>query len=207
MARMKSDPRVDAYIAECAPFARSILAHLRELVHKNCPSAQETIKWGGPFFECNGQLMCFMAAFKEHCRFGFWAREMRGVMREAGGAPEDGALRALGRITKLEDLPREMGSYIKQAAALAASGKQTSPIAARARKHKPEAALHPEFAAALKNNKKAAAAFKAFAPRRRREYLEWINEAKRGETRTRHISDAVKWIAQGKSRNWKYESR
>jgi uncharacterized protein YdeI (YjbR/CyaY-like superfamily) len=207
MQPVKSDPRIDAYISGCAPFARPILTHLRKLVHENCPNAQETIRWGGPFFECNGQLMCFMAGFKEHCRFGFWAREMRGVARKAGGAPENGAMRALRRITKIEDLPRAMGSYIKQAAVFASSGKQTSPIAARTRKPKPELPLHPEFAAALKDNKKAAANLKAFPPGRRREYVEWISDAKSDETRARRISDAVKWIAHGKSRNWKYESR
>lgn len=195
---MKTDPRIDAYIAKAAPFAKPILMHIRGLVHKACPSGQETLKWGRPFFECNGQVMCHIAGFKEHCRFRFWALEMRGVMREHDG---------FGRITKLDDLPREMGGYIRQAAELAASGKQTSPLAGRNKKPKSELPWHPEFAAALEKNKKAAANLKAFPPGRRREYIEWINDSKTEETRSRRISDAVKWIAQGKPRNWKYESR
>jgi uncharacterized protein YdeI (YjbR/CyaY-like superfamily) len=195
---MERDPRIDAYIAKAAPFAKPILMHIRELVHEACPGAQETMKWGQVFFEFHGQIMCLMAGFKEHCRFRFWAPEMRGVMLQQA---------ALGRIAGLGDLPREMGRYMKQAAALAASGKQTSPIAARRKKPQAELVLHPVFAAALEKNQKAAANLKAFPLGRRREYVEWINEAKSDETRSRRIATAVNWLAEGKSRNWKYESR
>jgi len=195
---MKTDARLDTYVAKSAPFAKPILAHLRDLIHKACPSVQETMKWGQPFFECNGQVICLMAGFKEHCRFRFWAPEMRGVMREHDG---------FGRITKIEDLPREMRRYIEQAATIAASGKQTSPMAGRTKKPKAELPLHPEFAGALAKNKKAAAALKAFPPGRRREYVAWINDAKTDQTRSRRIATAVEWIAQSKSLNWKYESR
>jgi uncharacterized protein YdeI (YjbR/CyaY-like superfamily) len=195
---MKTDLRVDSYVAKAAPFAKPILIRIRDLVHRACPSVQETMKWGQPFFECNGQVMCFMAGFKEHCTFRFWAPEMRGVMRQHGG---------FGRIRKVQDLPRKMRSYIERAAALAASGKQTSPMAGRTKKPKAELPLHPEFAAALERHKKAAAALGAFPPGRRREYVAWINDAKSDQTRSRRIATAVKWIAQGKSLNWRYESR
>ena len=62
----KTDTRIDAYIEKSAPFAKPILQHIRALVHQACPDAQETIKWGMPFFEHKG-IICNMAAFKNHC--------------------------------------------------------------------------------------------------------------------------------------------
>jgi uncharacterized protein YdeI (YjbR/CyaY-like superfamily) len=202
-----TDKRVDAYIAQAPPFAQPILRHLRELVHRGCPGANETVKWRIPFFEYKGQIICNMAAFKQRCMFGFWAPEMRAVLGKDAVRPArgNGWLR---RITRPEDLPgdRAMLDYIKKAAEIASSGRQTSPMAAR-RKSRPELPPHPEFAAALKKNKKAAATLEGFPPGRRREYLEWINGAKQDQTRTTRIATAVTWLAQGKSRNWKYESR
>jgi uncharacterized protein YdeI (YjbR/CyaY-like superfamily) len=65
----------------------------------------------------------------------------------------------------------------------------------------------PYFLAALRKNPKALAAFEAFSPSHNREYVEWIVEARQEETRQRRMATAVEWIAQGKSRNWKYEKK
>lgn len=61
--------------------------------------------------------------------------------------------------------------------------------------------------AALKKNSQALAAWEASSPSHRREYIEWITEAKRDETRQRRVETAVEWIAAGKARNWRYMSR
>ena len=71
----KQDPRIDAYIAKSAEFAQPILKHLRKIVHTACPDVQETLKWGMPHFDYKGML-CGMAAFKQHCTFGFWKGEL-----------------------------------------------------------------------------------------------------------------------------------
>ena len=213
-ARMGKDnlnPKVDAYIAKSAPFAQPILKHLRALVHKGCPAVEETIKWSRPFFEYNGAILGNMSAFKAHCSFGFWGQEMSSVLDKAQVA-KDGAMGSLGRITRAEDLPRdaEMVSWIKQAAASVDSGTHVSPIAARQRVVKPQKAevkVPAELTAALKKNKKASATFEAFSASCRREYVEWILEAKRPETRDKRIEQAVEWMAEGKQRNWKYQAK
>jgi len=97
------DPRVDAYIAEAAPFAQPILRHLRQLVHQGCPAAKENIKWNHPHFEYGG-MFCHFAAFKAHCSFGFWHQEMMAVIAKDGGKSES-AMGQFGRIATLEDLP------------------------------------------------------------------------------------------------------
>lgn len=201
-----TNPKVDAYIARARPFAQPILEHLRTLVHEGCPGVEETMKWSMPFFLYRDAILGNMSAFKEHCRFGFWGKEMGAVLREAGMVQESGA-NSLGRITGVKDLPadKKMLGWIRQAAAFVDSGEHTSPLAARTRVVKAEAEAPPEFATALRKNKKAAAVFDAFTPSCRREYIEWIGEAKRPETREKRIATAVEWIADGKQRNWKYQ--
>jgi uncharacterized protein YdeI (YjbR/CyaY-like superfamily) len=203
-------PKVDAYVARVQPFAQPIMEHLRHLVHKACPEIEETIKWSRPFFEYRGAILCNMSAFKEHCSFGFWGEEMSVVLREAKVLREDG-MGSLGRITSLAHLPsdKRMLGWLRQAAGFVDSGQYTSPIAARrrvAKAAKPVLETPADFATALKRNKKAAAVFAAFSPSCKREYIEWIAEAKRAETRDKRIATALEWIAEGKQRNWKYQN-
>jgi len=204
------NPRVDAYLAKVNPFALPIMEHLRTLVHQGCPEVEETIKWSRPFFEYRGTILCNMSAFKEHCSFGFWGEEIGAVLREARVLQEDG-MGSLGRITSVKDLPsdKQLLGWIRQAAAFVASGQHTSPIAARhkvVKAPKPALETPTEFTAALKKNKKASAVFAAFSPSCKREYVEWIADAKRPETRDKRIATAIEWIAEGKQRNWKYQS-
>ena len=202
--------RIDAYIAKSKPFAQPILHHIRALVHKACPGAVETIKWSRPFFEYKGVILGNMSAFKEHCSFGFWGEEIAAVLRE-GKLLQPDAMGSLGRLTRLEDLPadKQMLGLLRQAAAFVDSGQYTSPIAARhkvAKAPKPAVEAPSEFTKALKANKKASAVFAAFSPSCKREYLEWIADAKRAETRETRIATAVEWISEGKQRNWKYQN-
>jgi uncharacterized protein YdeI (YjbR/CyaY-like superfamily) len=209
MATQKFNTKVDAYIAKVQPFAQPIMAHLRELVHKGCTGVEETIKWSRPFFQYRGAILCNMSAFKQHCSFGFWGQEIGAVLREAHVLRKDG-MGSLGRITSVKDLPpdKRMIDWIRQAAAFVETGNYTSPIASRRKVVKAKKAavkMNAEFAAGLRRNKKATAAFAAFSPSCKREYVEWIAEAKRPETRDKRIATAIEWIAEGKQRNWKYQ--
>jgi uncharacterized protein YdeI (YjbR/CyaY-like superfamily) len=209
MATANLNPKVDAYLAKARPFAQPILTHLRSLVHKACPEVEETIKWSRPFFEYRGAILCNISAFKEHCSFGFWGEEIGAVLREVGALQADG-MGTLGRIASLKHLPsdRQMLAWLRQAATFVDTGQYTSPIAARrkvVKAPKPAVEAPTEFTAALKKDKKAAAVFASFSPSCKREYLEWIADAKRDETRKKRIATASEWIAEGKQRNWKYQ--
>lgn len=197
------DPRIDAYIERAAPFAQPILARLREQVHAACPEVEEGIKWGMPSFVYGGKILCNMAAFKQHASFGFWQGARIVAPGDDGKAGE--AMGQFGRITKLSDLPgkRELAGYVKQAMALIDAGvtRSTGKAPAKAR---PEAEVPADLAAALKRHRAAAATFVGFPPSQRRDYIEWIVEAKRDDTRQRRIHQAVEWLAEGKPRNWKY---
>ena len=200
--KTSTDPRVDAYIAKSAEFARPILRHLRALVHEACPAAEETIKWGMPSFTHHG-ILCGLAAFKAHCTFGFWRRgltdEIAKTVVKAGEA-----MGSLGRITRLADLPsdRAMLDYIRQAAKLNEAGGPARPKP-RAKKPLPVPA---DLAGALKKKAAAAKTFADFSPSARREYIEWITEAKRAETRQQRLATTLEWLTAGKKRNWKYEN-
>ena len=204
------NPKVDAYLAKVQPFARPIMEHLRELVHQACPEIEETIKWSRPFFEYRGVILCNMSAFKEHSSFGFWGEEIAAVLREAKVLGGDG-MGSFGRIASLKDLPsdKRILGWIRQAAAFVDKGQYTSPIAARrkvVKPAKPSVDAPAEFTAALQRNKRAASVFAAFSPSCKREYVEWIVEAKRPDTRDKRIATAIEWIAEGKQRNWKYQN-
>ncbi len=198
----KPDPRIDAYIAKSAPFAQPILTHLRALVHRACPEATETIKWSMPFFEHHG-LLCSMAAFKAHCAFGFHHQEMDRLLADDGAKGED-AMGSLGRLGVLTDLPSDatLVRYIRQAAKLNESGTARRP----AKKAKPALADPADLVAALKKNAAAHATWTKFPPGHRREYIEWITEAKRSETRATRLATTLEWLAEGKQRNWKYQN-
>ena len=203
------NPKVDAYILKAQPFAQPILVHLRKLVHTACPQVEETVKWSRPFFEHKGVILGNMSAFKQHCSFGFWGQEMSAVLKNAG-VLRDGAMGSLGRITSIDTLPldKDLIAWVRQAASAIDKGTHVSPIAARnkvVKAPKPALKTPPEFDKALRKNKKAAAVFEAFSPSCKREYIEWIIDAKRPDTRSQRIATAVGWIAEGKQRNWKYQ--
>jgi uncharacterized protein YdeI (YjbR/CyaY-like superfamily) len=209
VSQRKANPKVDAYIAKSADFAQPILRHLRNLVHKACADVVEEMKWSRPFFLHGGVILCNISAFKAHCSFGFWGAEI-GKALAAEGVVRESGMGSLGRITSVKDLPAEkkLLGYIKQAAKLIDAGLgDNRMVLARRLVKAPKAPVEipAEFTAALRRDRKAAAAYAAFSPSCQREYAEWIAEAKRPETRERRIAQAVEWIGEGKQRNWKYQ--
>lgn len=190
---MSSDPRVDDYIARAGDFAKPILERVRERVHAVVPGAEEAIKWGHPNYLCDGKIILGTAAFKAHASVHFW------------NAPTDETTEGMGHLGKLKDvadLPADLDRQI-----LEAVKRRGEPARAKEKKPpRPVGELHPDFAAALAENGEARRAFDGFAPSHQREYVEWVGEAKQDATRTRRISQAVEWLAEGKRRNWKYEN-
>lgn len=195
------DARIDAYIAAAPAYAQPILRHVRALVHRACPAVTETIKWSRPHFEHRGPMF-MMSAFKAHCSLGFWRPEIRKLVDPTGSAEGMGQF---DRITALADLPADakLLGYLKAAARLNERGVKAPP---RAVKPKPALPVPPDLRRALEAQPKAAAAFAQFTPSQRREYLEWLLEAKREATREKRLATALEWIAAGKTRNWKYQN-
>lgn len=198
-----TDPRIDKYIDKSADFAKPILRHLRGLVHRACPEVSETMKWSFPHFEYKG-ILCSMAAFKKHCSFGFWKAALMDDSEQFLNRIGNTGMGHFDRITNLNDLPKDkvMLAYIKEAVKLNEDDVKLPPRPKSAVKEMP---IPKEFAAALKKNKKASANFENFPPSHRKEYIQWVAEAKTEATRTKRIETAIDWIKEGKGRNWKYD--
>lgn len=193
---MARDPRIDAYIAKAADFARPVLVHIRETVHAAQPGLDEAIKWGMPHFIYKGKNLAGMAAFKAHC-----------AMVIHGDGRQGDAMGQYGKIASTDDLPGVAEIKAKLLAARDRIDAEGSALKKKSapRQPKPEIAMPPELAAALAANAAAKATYDGFSPSARREYLEWITEAKTEATRAKRIAQAIEWIAEGKKRNWKYE--
>lgn len=199
---MKSDPRIDTYIARAAPFAQPILSHLRALLARTCPDGEETLKWGMPSFTYRGRILCGMAAFKGHATFGFWQNSA--VTGDDTPDAQATAMGQFGRLTSLSDLPDDvkLADMMTRAMALIDSGvKMPRPV-----KHaRPPAELPEDLATALSASAKATATFESFPPGQRREYIEWVTGAKRPETRKKRLDTTIAQLEEGKRLNWKYE--
>lgn len=202
---------VDVYVAKSSEFAQPVLAYLREVVHAGAPGVQEAMKWSRPFFVYKGVILGNMSAFKAHCSFGLWGPEIAAALREEGMAKGD-AMGTFGKITAVKDLParNKLVGYVRLAKKAIDDGTRTKawsrPSPKRHGVAKAEAVVPVELASALKTNAEAAKKFAGMTAGCRREYCQWIAEAKREETRVKRAETAAGWIAEGKSRNWKYET-
>ncbi|WP_457128079.1 YdeI/OmpD-associated family protein [Mucilaginibacter sp. HD30] len=200
----KYDPRVDAYIEKAADFAKPILLHVRQLVHGAAPQITETVKWGMPFFDYKGPV-CQIASFKQHCAFGFWKatslNDPQGLIN-----PGEAAAGSFGKLTQMSDLPSDevLVDFINQAIQLNESGVKGN-MKTAAGTPKAEIPMPAYFAEALSNDSKALTTFENFSPSHKREYLEWITEAKTDATREKRVATALEWLSEGKSRHWKYK--
>ncbi|HTR82247.1 MAG TPA: YdeI/OmpD-associated family protein [Bacteroidota bacterium] len=199
----KKDKRVDVYIARAAEFAQPILKHIRQLVHAACPGVEETIKWGFPHFQYKG-LLCSMAAFKQHCAFGFWKASL---LSDSGGLLSqmgETAMGNFGQLRSLHDLPpdKTIINYVKEALRLNEDGVQVVKKS-KVEKRKP-LRIPAFFKNALNKNKRALATFESFSYSNKKEYVEWLVEAKTDATREKRLATTIEWLEQGKSRNWKY---
>jgi len=196
-----TDPRVDDYIARSHAFAKPILIRIRALVHDGCPEVEETMKWSFPHFTYHG-VLCSMASFKAHCAFGFSKEPLMTGVPGPTGTPTA----RFGRVTSVKDLPKRdvFLRLVREAMRLNEDGGKPAPR--RAAIHATRAVRAPaDLLAALRNNAVARAAYEELSPSHKREYIEWIADAKQDETRQRRLAQAVEWIAEGKARNWKYE--
>lgn len=198
------DERITLYISKSADFAQPIMNHLRELVHDFCPDVEEGMKWNMPYFMYRGKILCSIASFKSHCSFGFWLHSEMNDPHRIFKRSTDGGMGSLGKIASLADLPKRehLGAYILEAMALIEHG--TIPRELNPKFKKPLAEIPVELSELLEANPKAKTAFESFPPSHQREYVNWITEAKREETKQRRLQQTIENLLEGKSKDWKY---
>ena len=144
-----------------------------------------------------------MAAFRQHCAFGFWKASL---MKDAHKLLVNGseAMGQMGQIKSLADLPPDavLISYIKEAVELNEKGVKVPPRANTGEKK--ELQIPEYLIAALEGHSKASETFENFSYSNKKEYVEWLTEAKTEETRQKRLATAIEWMNEGKSRHWKY---
>lgn len=196
---------IDDYITKSAGFAKPILNHIRELVHKACPDAEEKMKWSFPHFDYKGEMMCHMAAFKQHAVMGFWKAAIMKDPVLVENAQSETSMGHLGKISCLKDLPadKKIIGWIKEAMLLNDTGVKLPPKVKSAEKK--ELIVPEYFTKELHKNKKAKKVFEAFSSSHKNEYLQWITEAKTEATRNKRMLQAIEMMEEDKSLNWKYK--
>lgn len=193
-------PDVDLYIQQAAPFARPVLSHLRQLVHQTLPAVREEIKWGMPFF-CLQHNLCFMAAFKAHCGFGFWRADALGLI-----AAPTGRVKGMGQFGKIVDLGDLPADLVLQQLLLRSATLAATPAASLPRQKKPQVALPMPvaFADALQQHPNATAYFQQLTIAQQNDYIEWFTTAKTAVTQQKRLETSLLWLAEHKARNCKY---
>ena len=202
------DPRIDAYIDEkAAEFAKPILRHLRELIHSTCPDVEEKLKWSFPNFDYKGAGMCSIAGFKQHVAFSFWKAALMSDPDQVLETTEREAMGHLGRIESLKDLPKDaiLKKYIKEAMKLNQAGVKMPARNKATEEQKKEQTVPDYLTVALKQNKAAQQIFTDFSYSAKKEYIDWLEDAKTDATRDKRLAQAIEWIAEGKGRHWKYK--
>lgn len=201
----KFNSQFEFYIQNAEDFSQPILNYLRELVHIACPEVDEKIKWSFPTFEYKGTNLCYMAAFKYHCAFGFWLSSKMEDNHQVFKKNDDkNSMGDFGKIQKINDLPDRdvLIEYIIQAMFLIEKGEKLEKTSG---KSKPQLLEVPEeFKNALQQNQLAFNSFESFSISQKNDYLMWILEAKTESTRQKRIDTSIEWLNEGKIRNWKY---
>ncbi|SFA60276.1 Uncharacterized conserved protein YdeI, YjbR/CyaY-like superfamily, DUF1801 family [Pedobacter suwonensis] len=200
---MHTSVQVDQYIINAAEFAIPILDHLRNLVHKADARIEEKIKWGMPFFDYKGTV-CHMASFKHHCAFGFWKgaliNDEYGIFKERSES-----MGLLGKIKSFDDLPSDeiLIAYIQQAIQL---NEDNVKLPSKPKSTEKKEIIVPEyFVEALNEAPEALAVFQNFSPSNKKDYILWLEEAKTEATRLKRLETTLAWLAEGKTRMWKYK--
>jgi uncharacterized protein YdeI (YjbR/CyaY-like superfamily) len=200
--------KTDQYIGQAAEFAKPILTHIRSVVHAACPEIEEAWKWSFPNFLYKGNILCSMAAFKQHCSFGFWKAGLMSDPHKIMSVSEKNGMGDMGKLTRVEDLPPSdiLIAYIREAMLLNDTNVKRTPKAKPTEAEKKSLAIPDDLTAALAHDGTAAKHFEAFPYSHKKEYVLWITDAKTEATRAKRIAQAVEWIAEGKDRNWKYKN-
>ena len=169
------------------------------MVHEACPDCEETLKWSMPSFIYKGKILAGFASFKAHATFGYWNEP--GARARTRRAERDGPVRPAD-LARRSAAARDLVALTHKAMTLIDDGVKPRATSTK----KAPFTVPQDLRAAIDAVPAAKATFDGFPPWCQREYVEWVTEAKRDETRAKRLDQTVEWLAEGKRRNWKYEN-
>lgn len=195
MAKIKS---VDQYIQGLSHWQDEV-AELRSILQ--ALPLEETIKWGAPTYVAFGKNVLGIAAFKDY--FGLWF--FQGALLTDPGRclmnAQEGKTKAMRqwRFTAQDQIDEEaIRQYAGEAIALAEQGKEIKPARSQM------LSIPAELQDALDQDKAAKASFSALTQGRQREFAQYVEEAKRAETKTRRLEKILPMILAGQGLNDRY---
>ncbi|MEO9802317.1 MAG: YdeI/OmpD-associated family protein [Reichenbachiella sp.] len=191
--------KIDAYLTTVSSEHRPVLELIRKTVNAVDDRIQEDWKWRAPCFSLEG-LVCWFVAFKSHVGLNFFKGALIEDIHNAfvESEDEDKGNRMIHFKSIDEVKVKVIQDYVKQAVLLNEQGIKID-FPKRKTLETPDYLIE-----ALNKNKKAKDVFESFTDAQRKDYIEWLVEAKREETRNKRMTQAIEWIAEGKTRNWKY---
>ena len=201
---MPLNSEITDYIDSKDTFAKDIMEHLRRVIHQASPNLKEAIKWKHPCFEEQG-LVCAIAAFKKHVNLSFFKGKKINDSYDIFADSNNNEVASL-TFTTIAEIPDDkiLIDYIQQAIAINATEKKTPKKSVK--KDKTDLIIPEDLKEQLSQNQEANNVFHQFSYSKQKDYIEWITSAKREATRKSRLATAIEWIAEGKSRHWKYEN-
>lgn len=197
---MQKVTSVEEYIENNSHYAEE-LKLLRDLILTT--ELEETIKWNAPVYALNGKNVLSFGAFKQH--FGIWffngvfLKDEHNLLEQAQEKTK--GLRNM-KMTSLDQINKPVVlAYIKEAVENQKLGKEIKPEVKGKKVDIPK-----ELNLALKKDKTFMDNFKALTPFKQREYCEYIETAKRAETKQSRLEKIIPMIEKGLGLNDKYRN-
>lgn len=184
-----SKEQIDEYIAGKEAWARPFLTKLRQLVLTANPKMEQEWKWKAPAFTHHG-IVCLLWGFKAHVSLTFSDGNLlddpNQVFDDCGGNEHNRALKLRAGDTIPE---KQIVAWVKSACEINEKG--LKPKAKQAAPKAKAVTVSADFDKALKKNKAVKEFFDSLSPSCKRAYTEWVDEAKREETKLKRIAKGI----------------
>lgn len=186
MATMKRSKSVDQYILEHPEWADELI-FLREIV--KLEGAVETIKWGAPCYTIRGKNVIGIGAFKSYVGLWFYNGALLKDHEKVLLNAQEGVTKALRqwRFNSIDEMNKTLiAKYVKEAINNQKAGKEIKPS-----RQKKELNIPNELQQAFDTDQDLRPAFETFPPYKKREFADYITQAKREETRMNRLKKVI----------------
>ncbi|GAB2541876.1 DUF1801 domain-containing protein [Rufibacter soli] len=188
----QQEEKIDAFFTNAPAFAKPICEKLRLAIDEADPALKPSWKWGTPVYEKAGaSMVCAISVHKQHVNLTFFQGAQVPDTYGVFTTGLDGKNMRTIRFTEVGQVKEEQIVEYVRAATLVKpdkSGKSTERSVIEIPEDLKQALAHA----------KQLEKFEQMAYTHRKEYVRWVSEAKRQETRDGRITKTVERITEGK---------